>query len=194
MYGVGGRPVGKRDFLKKWTLRLSVVFLPLSIGFIAVSVTLMTLMDYRPPRFLLPLASVLSGILLWFAGVQVEKRARFFFAATFLLLTGGMFILLDAGLLSIPFPAIWPFLMPFIGISFIVSGYLRYRRVHVVYMAPAVAFSGLGFLFLLFATDVITVSIGSIVLWWFPVLLLPSIISMVIWLVQRKRKNGVLNG
>lgn len=186
--------MGKREFLKKWTLRLSVIFLPLSIGFIAVSVTLMTLMDYRPPEFLLPVASILSGIILWFAGEQVKKRARFFFAATFLLLTGCLFILLDAGVLSIPFSAIWPFLMLFIGIGLIVAGYIRYRRVHVVYMAPAIAFSGLGFLFLLFATDIIAVSIGSIVLWWFPVLLLPSIISMVIWLIQRKRKNGALNG
>lgn len=186
--------MGKKDFLEKWTLRLSVVLLPLSIGFIAVTVTLITLMDFRPPKYLLPLASIISGVLLWFGGVQVRKRARFFFAATFLCLTGGLFLLLDAGLVSIPFSSIWPFLMLFIGIGFIVSGYLQYRRLHVVYMAPAIAFSALGFLFLLFASDIITVSIRSIVLWWFPILLLPTVISMLIWLFQRKRKNGGFNG
>ena len=79
--------------------------------------------------------------------------------------------------------------MLFVGCAFSVSGYLNYRKMHAVYIAPAFVFAGLGFFFLLFTTRVITLSFTAVVIWWFPLLLLPSILSVAIW-VFRKGKKG----
>lgn len=175
--------------LKNVVLHVSVILLPLSIGFMAVGITLILLGNLDIPRFFLSIPSIGSGFLLLYAGFCLKNRMRFLFSSSFLLLTGGLFLFRDLGLLYITTSVIWPLLMLFIGISFSVSGAVYYRKLHPVYIAPAFAFAGLGFVFLLFSTSIIRVSIRSLVLWWLPLLLLPSIISFSIWLFRKNRKD-----
>lgn len=172
---------------KKLFLGLSAVFLPISVGFIAVMITLMMVLNRQVFPIVVPIVSLVSALLLGWAGILYKNRIRFNFAACFLLLTGGLLLFLDLGWVTIPLPGIWPFLMLFVGCSFMFSGYLKKKQLHPSYIVPAIAFSGLGFVFLLFSTEIITVSFVSVVLWWFPLLLLPAGISVLIWLFHRNK-------
>lgn len=174
-------------------LRISVIYLPLSMGFIAVSITLLLLGNYQMQPFTVSLVALASGVFLWFSGMIIHNRARFFFSATFLFLTGILLLLLDFDILAIPARGIWPLLMLFVGSAFTVSGYLHYRKAHAMYIVPSLAFSALGFIFLLFSTDVISVSLRSLVLWWLPLLFIPSLVSLLVWIIQRKRAVGIGN-
>lgn len=174
-------------------LRFSVVFIPLVMGFVIVSTTLLMLGNYRVPPFIGGATSLLSGILLWYCGMIIKNRARFFFSATFLVLTGLLLIVLDLDLVLLTARETWPILMLFVGTAFTVSGYLHYRKFHARYIVPSLVFSTLGFVFLLFTTDIIAVSLRSVVLWWFPLLFIPSLVSLVVWIIQKRRAPGTEN-
>lgn len=174
-------------------LRFSVVFIPLIMGFIVVSTTLLMLGNFKLPAFSASVIALLSGSLLWYLGIIIRGRARFFFSATFLLLTGLLLLLLELRCFHLTTRETWPLLMLFIGSAFTVSGYIHYRRIHALYIVPSLVFSSLGFIFLLFSTDVIAVSLRSIVLWWLPLLFIPSLVSLVVWFIQRKRNVGTVN-
>ena len=176
-----------KDVLKKWILRLSSILLPVSLVVTIVLITLSLLSDFRMPRFSVFPFCFLAGSVLWYTGLHLEKRSRFIFAATFLGLTGLLFAGIDFDLIAIPLPVIWPLLSLFVGISFSVSGYLRYGKPRAGYVVPAVAFAGLGFVFFLFSSDIINLSFIPVFLWWFPLILVPTLVSIIIWLF---RKNG----
>ncbi len=179
-----------KDFVTRITLRISVVLLPLSVGFVAVAVTLLMLMNLELPRYTVAIVGIVSGAFLWHAGSAMHNRIHFLFTATFLFLTGMLFLLIDAGVFPFRFPGVWPLLMLFVGLSFIVSGFFRYHRLSAIFMVPALAFAALGFMFMLFSTHLIPVSFTTVVLWWVPLLLLPALITFVIWLVRRRGANG----
>ena len=185
--------MSSKALFKKLILRFSAILLPLSIGFTVVVVTLLLIGDIQVPRFVLCTISLAVGMLLWYAGSILKNRARFFFASSFLLLTGILLLAIDLNPRFFQMPVVWPLLMLFIAISFIVSGFLRFRKAHALYIVPAVAFSSLGFVFLLFSTNIISISLTSVALWWFPLFLLPSLSAFIIWLFRRKHGGRVHN-
>lgn len=174
-----------KELVKIWILRLSAILLPVSMGFTVVAITLLMLGNLRMPRFSMSFLSLITGIILWYAGILLKNRVRFFFAATFLLLTSVLLFFIDFNFMYILLPVVWPILMVFVAISFTVSGFLCYHKLHAMYIVLSLAFSGLGVLFFLFSSKLITLSFITVVLWWFPVLFLLSVISLVIWLFQR---------
>lgn len=179
--------MSRSEMMKKIALRVSWILLPMGIGVFAVALTLTLIGSGRFPIYALSLASLLLGSYLWYAGYALGHRRRFYFSSTFLVLTGLFLFCLKAGIVTLPSRALWPFLMLFFGFAFLVAGHARLDRFHPAYFVPAIAFSGLGFLFLLFSTDIIPFSLGSVVLWWFPVIFLPAILTIVIWLYRRNK-------
>ena len=171
-------------------LRFSVVFIPLVMGFVVVLTTLFMLGDFRFSPFAGAVCSLVSGVLFWYLGILIKNRARFFFSATFLFLTGILLLLLDMNIVQLSVRETWPLLMLFIGSAFTVSGYMHYRKPHAMYIVPSLVFSTLGFVFLLFSTDIIGVPLRSVMLWWFPLLFIPSLVSLLVWIFQRKRVDG----
>lgn len=175
-----------RDMITKLAVRISAALLPLSVGFLAVAITLLMLIDYSFPRFMVACAALIPGLVLLRVGMVVSHQSRFYFAATFLVLTGLLFLCIDLGLCPVRFSAVWPTLMLFTGMSFLSSGYLRHRKLEISYLVPAIAFTLLGFLFMLFSTRMVRVSFTTVVLWWSPIVFLPMCISLVIWLFRRR--------
>ncbi len=168
-------------------LRFSVIFIPLVMGFVVVLTTLFMLGDFRFSPFVGSICALVTGVLFWYLGLLIKNRARFFFSSTFLILTGILLLLLDLNVVHLSVRETWPLLMLFIGSAFTVSGYLHYRKPHALYIVPSLVFSTLGFVFLLFSTDIIGVPLRSVVLWWFPLLFIPSLVSLIVWLSQRTR-------
>ncbi len=175
-----------RELLKKWILRLSVVLLPVSTSFTVVAVTFLMLGDLEMIPFTFSLLVLVSGGILLYAAVILKRHTLFFFAATFLVLTGILLICIDLDILVVPLRLIWPLLMLFIAVSFTVAGYFRYRRMKAMYLAPSIAFFALGLVFLLFSTKVINSSLTAITLWWFPLFVASFLISVLIWLFRNK--------
>lgn len=175
-----------KELLKKWILRLSVVLLPVSTGFTVVAVTFLMLGDLEMIPFTFSVLVLVSGAILMYAALLLKNHALFYFAATFLLLAGILLVCIDLDILFIPLRLIWPLLMLFIAFSFMIAGFFRYRRLHAMYIAPSVAFSALGFIFLLFTTKIINTSLSEIALWWFPLFFGVFFISIVIWLFRKK--------
>lgn len=175
------------DRFRALVLRVSGLILPLSVGVFAVTLTLSLLGSRLLPLYTFLCISLVFGLLLWYAGYILGHKRRFYFAATFLLLTAALLAVMQWGLISLPGRAIWPFLTLFVGISFMVSGHFRFDRIYPSYAVLAVAFTGLGFIFLLFSTDIIPVSLGSAVLWWSPVIFLPLVISVALWMYRRNK-------
>lgn len=179
-----------KQTIKRWILRVSAIALPLGIGFLVVVLTLLMLTDIHFPRFSVSPFAIACGLLFWYSAPFLRNRLRFSFAASMLTLTGLLFLFLDFGLVKMPVHGVWPFLMLFVGMSFLVSGSLEYRKAHAVYIVPALAFFVLGGVFLLFSTDIIPLSIMSFVFLWFLLLILPTLISVLIWVSRRRRNAG----
>ena len=178
------------ELLKRSIMRLSTVLLPVSLGLIIIALTLAMLGDVHFPPFSVSSFSIACGILLGYTACGLKDRLRFYFASIFLLLTGTLLLLVDVGFVILPFPAIWPFLMLFIGVSFLVAGSLARRRAEAVYIVPALAFAALGTFFLLLTANLIPVSKFSLVLLWCPLLLLPTAVAVLIWLSRKGSKRG----
>jgi len=185
----GDGAVSRKEYLIKIILRISAILLPISLVCFIVAFTFGMLGIFDFPRFSISVFSLFCGIILWYAGILLRDRFRFFFTATLLSLSGLMLLLIDFRVIELTLRGIWPFFMLFIGISFMIAGSLRFHRLHAVYIVPALAFAALGFVFLLFSTSLIPFSLKSLVLWWFPLLILPSIISFFIWLSQKRHHN-----
>lgn len=142
--------------------------------------------DFVLPRFLLSGITFFSGLVFIYAGIVFKNRIRFFFAATFHILAGLLFfIIIDINFLYFSLPMIWPVLMLFIAMSFLLSGFLRWHKMQTVNTVIGLAFSVLGVIFLLFSTKIITISFKSIALWWFPLFSLPYISVFIIWFFKR---------
>jgi len=189
MTSEGDSAVSRKEYLTRIILRISAILLPISLVCFMVAFTFGILGIFVFPRFSISVFSLICGIILWYAGVLLRDRFRFFFTATLLSLSGLLFLLIDLGFIELTLRGIWPFFMLFVGISFMVGGSLRFRRLHAVYIVPALAFAALGFVFLLFSTSLIHVSLVSLVLWWFPLLILPSIVSFFVWLSRKRHEK-----
>jgi hypothetical protein len=179
-----------KQIVKRWILRISVVLMPVSIGFIIVFLTLAMLTDIHFPRYSVSSFAILCGIILWCSVPFLKNRLRFSFAAVLMSLTGLLLLFIDFGFVKMPIPDVWPFLMLFVGMAFLVSGSLEYRKAHAVYIVPALAFCVLGCLFLLFSTDIIPLSLMSFVFLWFLLLILPTVVSIIIWITRKRQDIG----
>ena len=178
------------ELLKRSVMRLSTVLLPVSLGLIIIALTLALLGNVHFPHYSVSAFSLVCGILLGSTACALKNRLRFYLASIFLLLTGTLLLLIDVGFVDLPLPAVWPFLMLFVGISFLIAGSLARRRAEAVYIVPALAFAVLGSLFLLLTANLIPASISSLALLWCPLLLLPTAVSVLIWLSRKGPKHG----
>lgn len=186
----GFQNVSTKQVFKRWILRVSAILLPVGVGVLIVALTLAMLTDIHFPRFSISFFAIACGSILWFSAPFLKNRLRFSFSAVLLILTGLLLLFIDFGLLKMPIPGVWPFLMLFVGMSFLVSGSLEYRKAHAVYIVPALAFCVLGGIFLLFSTDIIPLSLLSFVFLWFLLLILPTLVSVLIWISRRRRNDG----
>jgi hypothetical protein len=186
----GDKTVQHKDQYGKILLKASIALLPLCVGVLAVLITLLLVTDIPFPRFSVSLFSVFFGALFWLAALYFKTLYRFYFSSVFLLQTGCLLLLHDAGLGFLPYKALWPFFMIFIAVSFVVSGYIRYRRGKPSYIVPAAGFLVLGVVFLLFSADIITLSFISCVLFVFPLVCVPLGVTGLYWFVRTRIAAG----
>ncbi len=167
--------MGTRDLIKRYFLRLTAVILPAGTLIVTVLATLMMVFGYRFTPFVMPVVCLVFGYFSLYVAVLEKRRARFYFSGSFLVMIGLLLLLIDYGFLELKLQKLWPVLVLFSGIALLPAGINRYHRAHPVYLVPAVTFMGLGTVFFLFTSDVITVPLRSFAVWWLPLALLPVI-------------------
>lgn len=173
-----------KERTEKLLLKASIALLPLWVGVLAVSITLFLVSEFPFPRYSVSAATLFFGAFFWLSALHFKTLYRFYFASVFLLQTGGLLFLHDAGLGFLPLKALWPFFMIFIAVSFVVSGFIRYRRPKPSFIVPSAGFLVLGFVFLLFSSEIISISFISFALFAFPLVFVPVSISVLYWLVR----------
>mgnify|MGYP006275159409 FL=1 len=120
---------------------------------------------------LIPLVLIVAGgILLWRAFLPEGGEGNVF-AGTFLLLSGGFWLLWEAALPAVELRAIWPVFMTTGGMALIAYGFKRGSELRMPLIVPGVVIVALSVLFLLFSLDVIDASLAEVAVSWWPILL-----------------------
>jgi hypothetical protein len=178
------------DTFRKITLKAATILLPVCACFLVVSLTLALVGDVRLPALLVPIVCLVSGALFWYASLAIRVRGSFYFMAFVLSLTGVFMLIVDTRLCSVPLPTLWPIFMPIIGLSFIGSSLCRHKRLRVGTLVPALAFCFLGVVFFLFSAHLVPFSLRNTMIVAFPLVFLPSAITILVWLATRKPRSA----
>jgi len=128
-----------------------------------------------------------SGVLLIFIVVKLHRRSRYFFLASFLILTGLLMLCIVSGLVPYSLFRLWPLLTVFVGLSLIPAGLHRYGGFRARFVVPTLAFIVLGTLFLFFSFKFVPFSFSRFLLDWWPLLLaLAGVLLLLVSLSAQK--------
>lgn len=157
----------KESFIKNNTL--------LACGLLFVVVGLILLLaKFAGIRYLLFLsrAAILlfSGAVILYFALTIIKKATSVFIGTILSFVGVLFLFVDSEILSLEIKQIWPLIGVLSGISLIISGFYRYKRLLSVFFIPAMSLICMGAFFLLFSLDIISVPFCVFAATWWPLL------------------------
>lgn len=117
---------------------------------------------------------VAAGVFCAVLAARLHGRSRYMFAASFMILAGLYLLLSASGVIAFPFLRSWPVLSVFTGLSLIPAGYHRYRSFRSRYVVPALAFTILGAVLLVFSFRLVPFSFRRFILDWWPLLLVLS--------------------
>ncbi|POQ98527.1 hypothetical protein AU468_13160 [Alkalispirochaeta sphaeroplastigenens] len=129
---------------------------------------------------LLSMGDTGGGFLLIAAGVFLLYRAFLpggrevnVFSGTLLTLLGVFFVLQQSVLTQTDIRTLWPVFVTSAGLALVAYGFRRGDRYLYSLVIPGVAVVLLSFLFLLFSLDLVQASLASLAVRWWPVLLVP---------------------
>jgi hypothetical protein len=124
-------------------------------------------------NMVLPVAIVVVGFLSLYRAFQPDGREAYVFSGTFLTLFGVFLVLQQSVLTRRELTSIWPVFMTFGGLSLVAYGFRKGRHHHLSMVVPGSAITAISFVFLLFSLGVIEASLVSLTARWWPLLLIP---------------------
>jgi len=104
--------------------------------------------------------------------VQMKRRSRYLFIASFLIQIGVLLLFVTGGMITQPIRRLWPLLSVFAGLALLPAGWQRYGKPRGNYIVPALTLVSLGVFLLFFAFKVLPFSFKGFILTWWPLLLL----------------------
>ena len=119
---------------------------------------------------LLPMVVIVVGVVLLARAFMPDGREGNVFAGTFLVLLGGFLLLRESALAAVEIGMIWPIFMTIGGLALVAYGLKKGPESRMNLVVPGIAIILLSVLFLLFSLDIITVSLATVVVRWWPVL------------------------
>ncbi len=147
---------------------LAVAFVYTAMAFIVVNSTLV-FAGFRFANPILPaLVSFAAFAVAALSTLKLRKSFLFLFATCFCLLTSGLFFFfffvsrhkMTSGVL-------WPLLVVFCGFSFLFAGAIKKRKIVSFYSVIALAFIILGICFFLLSSNILSISLASVFLYFF---------------------------
>lgn len=126
------------------------------------------------------------GAVVFYLSLIKFNYALVFFSGLFFVLSGFFFMIVNSGVVQTGVSGLWPFVIVLAGISLMLTGIAKDRRIRVSYFFPSLMLIFLGLFFLLFSLDIIEMSFRKwISIFWplFPFFLGLSLI--VLFLIQQ---------
>ncbi len=177
---------------KKWLLNL---FLIISTLFCIVSIfSCIFIYNYNKNLGLvvLPLLGFVLGITAFILNFCTIKRAYIVFASVLLCFCSLWLFVLITDIVKGSIMNWWPILGVFSGISLFASGYYKYKKVRYGYLIPAAALLVIGFWFLCFSWNIISVPFVQVAIIGGPLLLLMGFVLLfVLFYFQQKDKRFI---
>ena len=140
-----------------------------------------------------PILQVIIGLFAIFVSVKVTKKAyQLFMSILFLILGVFQFVLINR-LVSYSFGQLWPCVCFFSGISLIISGYWKYKKVLIAYLIPSFTIIVMGIWFFLFSLKIIKQPMSFIVSSFGPVFMVLLVVLLIgFFYLQKKYKELVI--
>ncbi len=126
--------------------------------------------------FLFILSAMLftTSLVFFRLATSLRRNPRYFFVATFLILTAFLLVFHTLDLFALSFRVVWPLLVVNAGLSLFVSSFFAYGHLRKSMLIPSLAFVLMGLLFLLFSFGIFNFSFKNFFLRWWPLILLFS--------------------
>jgi hypothetical protein len=174
--------------MKKLTAATLNMILALGVICILAGVLFFTRIALRLNGHVEPWTVILTvtGAIVFYLSLAKFNYAQLFFIGLYSVLTGFFFVIVCSGLVSPGFSGLWPVSIVLAGISTLLTGIAKDRRIRVAYLFPSVLLMCMGSYFLLFSLDLISMSFRRwLSIFWpvFPVFLGLSLI--VLFLIQQ---------
>jgi hypothetical protein len=120
--------------------------------------------------------------------IKLNKRSIYLFFAAFFMLVGFFLFLSALRIIPVAFSKAWPFLSVFSGLALFPAGWHRYGSFRSRYVVPSLAFVILGSILLVFSFDMVPFSFSQFVIDWWPLLVVPG--GLILVLVSLGTKSG----
>jgi len=186
------KPSGGRSSQKKLPLKAHIV---LSAGLLLIVAGLFLMVnnsDNATRVFVLrPVLILLVGLLFLYFGIAFTSSSSLLFFGVFFVFVGGVFLLMDTGVIRYSLKEIWPTIVIGSGLALFPAGLYRLRRIRTVYLFPAIMLVGFGIVFLLFSMHVFPFTFGEFITKWWPLFIMLGGASLVItfFVQQANGKN-----
>lgn len=131
-------------------------------------------------------ALTVVGAVVFYISLVKFNYALLFFCGLYSVLAGFFFMIVTSGLVSPGAEGLWPFSIVLAGVSTLLTGIAKDRRIRVQYLFPSLLLILMGLYFLLFSLDLISMSFRRwISIFWplFPVAL--GIGLIILFLIQQ---------
>ena len=135
--------------------------------------------------------TTISGAILFYLSLMKIPSALAFFSGLYAVLAGFFFMIVCSGLVENGIERFWPVSIIIAGISVLLTGIAKDRRIRTTYLFPSVFLTGMGCYFLLFSLDLISMGFRKwISIFWplFPIFL--GVCLVVLFLIQQNPSSN----
>lgn len=171
-----------------------ILFISLAI-FISVFIFVARMPDEPSALFTstFPIIQFLIGIFAIFVSIKVTKKAYQLFLSILFMILGIFQFLLVNNFVSYSLGQLWPCICFFSGISLIISGYWKYKKVMLAYLIPSFTIIVMGIWFFLFSLKIIKQPISFVVSSFGPVFIVLLVVLLIgFFYLQKKYKELVI--
>jgi len=145
-----------------------------------------SLMDISRISILLSFFLMILGICCAVFAIRLNLRSLYLFFAALFLQAGVFLFLYTLHIIPFHLSRLWPLLSVFSGIALFPAGWHKYRIIRANYLVPSVAFIILGAFLMVFALDIVPLSLAQFLRkWWSLVIVIAGLILLLISLVMK---------
>jgi hypothetical protein len=176
--------------LKRFIIAQIVFFTGLALVLVGLAFLLGNQVAISQQYVLLAFLFVLAGVGVASFAIKLNKRALYLFFACFSILVGIFLFLSALTLLPFTFKQAWPLTAVFSGLALIPAGWRKYKMASVKFIAPSLAFIGLGVCLLIFSFRIVPFKFSQFILNWWPLLILLAGVLLILLTLGTKTTNG----
>lgn len=118
------------------------------------------------------IAVIVIGAFTLYMALVKPINSLVFFTGLYLILLGSLYMFASSGVIPAGISELWPFSMILAGLSLLLTGLYRDRRIRFGFLFPSIVLAVLGAFFLLFSLEILPVTFHQILNTWWPLSLI----------------------